>query len=327
METVKEHRPARRSGGTSATARPEDSRAPQQERLAREALRQVALDSRIERWAAQGLLPYPLLAGEWGPTLAAIGLALHPEDWLFPALREARAALVRGMPVEAYLAQALGLSIFNGAALPTLPGAISDVSHRVASVAGGSGAHLPHAVGAAMAARLRKVAEVALALCGEAAVASPDFHVACNFAGVFRAPALVCVRLEAGSTFDVEARAAAYGLTAARLDCSEPERLHAELSAIVERTRGGGGAALLALTSPGPAEAVARGLCQRLGLDWKAELGRLDQLLDVAFEAARAGGRAAADALTANVFASPEQHLEAEQRELSVEPAPIPDDV
>ncbi len=308
-----------------AAARPASSRpssrptaAPELERLLREGLRSLVLDERMERWAAAGSVPYPLPAGEWGPALAAVGLALEERDWLFPGLREARGALSRGMPLEAYLAQILGRSLGQGSVVSS-PGEIADAAHRVASVAGGPASHLPHAVGAALAARLRRKDEVALALCGEAAVAEPDFHVACNFAGVYRAPLLLGVRLEAGSDFDVEARAAAYGIAGVRLDPGDLEPFLAALRALVGRVRGGS-PTLLALAHPVDPEAAVAQLAGRIGADVAALRAEAGVACDAAFEAAGRGSAASLEDLARHVFAGPERHLGAELRELTERP-------
>jgi len=52
---------------------------------------------------------------------------------------------------------------------------------------------LPHAVGMAYAARLKKSKDIAVAYLGDGATSSPDFHAAMNFAGVWKAPVVfVC---------------------------------------------------------------------------------------------------------------------------------------
>src|SRR5690606_655844 len=126
-----------------------------------------------------------------------------------------------------YLAQSFGnaLDIGRGRQMPSHP-----ASRRFRHVSWSSAiaTQLPHAVGAAMAARLRQSAEVMLAFLGDGATSHPDFHAALNFAGVFRAPVVfVCQnnqyaisvpasRQTASATFAVKARA--YGLPAERVD-------------------------------------------------------------------------------------------------------------
>src|SRR5262249_7747161 len=65
---------------------------------------------------------------------------------------------------------------------------------RVGSISGVSGAAIPQAVGLAWAARLRRDDTVALALFGDGATSTGDFHNGVNFAGVFRAPVVFVCR-------------------------------------------------------------------------------------------------------------------------------------
>src|SRR4029453_13617488 len=52
---------------------------------------------------------------------------------------------------------------------------------------------LPHAVGIAMAAKIRHDPSAILAYFGDGATSEGDFHEACNFAGVFQLPVVfVC---------------------------------------------------------------------------------------------------------------------------------------
>ncbi len=191
----------------------------------RNAVRSRVLDQRLEAWAETGLIDFALPALEWGGVLAAAAAALRPGDWLFPSAREARMALWRGLPLDLFLAQQLGRELAGDGAkvLPAFPGLIADPARRVASVPAGPAAHLPQAVGAAQAARLRKEGSAVLAVCSGAAADEPDFHVALNFAGVWRVPFVLCVRLEPGEEerFDAASRAAAYGIEGTPVDGAE----------------------------------------------------------------------------------------------------------
>ena len=69
---------------------------------------------------------------------------------------------------------------------------------RVASVSPLSGTQIPHAVGVAWAARMRKEDVAALVFFGEGATSSGDFHTGLNFAGVTRAPVIAVAATTAG---------------------------------------------------------------------------------------------------------------------------------
>src|SRR5690606_21330071 len=116
-----------------------------------------------------------------------VAMALKPTDWIFQALRESSAMLLRGFPLVPYLAQVFGnpLDETKGRQMPSHP-----ASRSVNQVSWGSciGTQLPQAVGAAMAAKLKGDDAVMLACMGDGATSSADFHTAMNFAGVWKVP-------------------------------------------------------------------------------------------------------------------------------------------
>ena len=124
-----------------------------------------------------------------GEEAAVIGsaYALQPEDWIFPALRQGGAALLRGYPLHNYIAQLFGnrADLLKGRQMP-----VHFSDRRINQVSWSSciGTQLPQAVGAAQAARLRGDRVVVLAYLGDGATSEADFHVALNFAGVWKAP-------------------------------------------------------------------------------------------------------------------------------------------
>ena len=124
-----------------------------------------------------------------GQEAAAIGsaFALRPTDWIFPALREGSAMLLRGFPLVPYISQVFGNSgdPTKGRQMPS-----HQAARSVNQVSWSSciGTQLPQAVGAAWAAKLKRQDTVVMAFLGDGATSSADFHVAMNFAGVFQVP-------------------------------------------------------------------------------------------------------------------------------------------
>ena len=211
-------------------------------------------DERMTALQRQGRIGfYGAATGQEAPPVA-VALAARPSDWLFPALREGGALFVRGLPVATYLAQLLGCARdpLKGRQMP------NHVASRSVSVVSWSSAiatQLPQAVGAAMAMRTRGSTEVAVAFLGDGATSHPDFHAALNFAGVFRAPALlVCTNnqyaLSVPSTRQTASRsfaekALAYGVSAVRVDGNDALAVFEVAEAALARARNGGGATLV----------------------------------------------------------------------------------
>ncbi len=183
-------------------------------------------------------------------TPVAAGMAFQKRDWIFPALRESAIMLVRNFPLTTWLCQVYGNSgdILKGRQMPSHMSA--KAVHQVAW-SSCIGTQLSHAVGAAMAAGLRKDGTVVVGFCGDGATSEPDFHAALNFAGVYRPPCvMICQnnhwaisvptsQQTASSTFAVKARA--YGLPGIRVDGNDVLALHHVFQEAADRARSGGG--------------------------------------------------------------------------------------
>lgn len=220
----------------------------------RELLRARRLDERLLALCRQGRIGFFGSAFGQEAVAVASALAIEPGDWVFPALREGAVMLVRGFPLELYLAQAFGSArdVGKGRQMPSHQAgrAVNQVSWSSAIAT-----QLPHAVGMAWAARLRGTKAVALAFLGDGATSHPDFHAALNFAGLFRAPVVfVCQnnqyalsvpvsRQSASSSFAV--KALAYGFPGETVDGNDALAVHAAVRAAAERARRGLGATFL----------------------------------------------------------------------------------
>jgi len=195
-----------------------------------------------------------------GQEAAVVGSAAcaRPGDWLFPALREGGAALLRGMPLRTYIGQIYGNSA-DECLGHQQPMHFSWRAGNHVSLSSPIGTQIPQAVGAAMAARIRGDGVVVFGYMGDGATSEGDFHVGMNFAAVFRAPVvLVCqnngwaisvpVSMQTASrTLAVKARA--YGMPGVRVDGNDLLAVHAATEAAAERARSGGGPTFLELVT------------------------------------------------------------------------------
>jgi pyruvate dehydrogenase E1 component alpha subunit len=220
----------------------------------RELLRARRLDERLLALCRQGRIGFFGSALGQEAVAVASALAIEPDDWVFPALREGAVMLVRGFPLELYLAQFFGSArdVQKGRQMPSHPAgrAVNQVSWSSAIAT-----QLLHAVGMAWAARHRGKTAVALAFLGDGATSHPDFHAALNFAGVLRAPVVfVCQnnqyalsvpvsRQTASSSFAV--KAAAYGLPGESIDGNDALAVHRAVRSAALRARRGLGATFL----------------------------------------------------------------------------------
>ncbi len=217
-------------------------------------LRIRLLDARLLALQRQGRIGFYGTAT--GEEAAVIGTAaaLRDTDWIFPALRQGGALLFRGFPLARYVAQCIGNSLdpLKGRQMPCHA---SSRAHHVASWSSVIGTQVPHAAGAAMAARMRGDPTVVAGYLGDGATSSADFHVGLNFAAVFHAPVVfVCqnnqwaisvpfARQTAVAT--VAEKAVAYGIPGVRVDGNDVLATYEAMREAVDRARGGGGPTLL----------------------------------------------------------------------------------
>lgn len=212
------------------------------------------IDQRMLNLQRQGRIGfYGTATGEEAAVIGT-GFALRKSDWLFPALRQGGILLLRGYPLERYVAQCMGNSadLLKGRQMPCH---YSD--REFAAVSWGSciGTQLLHAVGAAMAARIQGKDDVMAAYLGDGATSEPDFHVACNFAGVFRSPVVFCCQnnqfaisvpvAQQTVSESIAVKADAYGFPGVRVDGNDVLAVYRAAREAVDRARGGEGPTLI----------------------------------------------------------------------------------
>ncbi|MBX6750011.1 MAG: pyruvate dehydrogenase (acetyl-transferring) E1 component subunit alpha [Micromonosporaceae bacterium] len=190
------------------------------------------------------LAVYPSSHGQEACQVAAARV-LADDDWLFPTYRDTAAIVARGVdPVQA-------LTLLRG----DWHCGYDPYEHRVAPQATPLATQLPHAVGVALAARMRGESTVVLALCGDGATSEGDFHEALNFAAVLRAPVVFFVQNNQYAISVPLARQTAapslahkgvgYGVPGEQVDGNDVAALLAVLGAAVERARSGEGPQLV----------------------------------------------------------------------------------
>lgn len=191
-----------------------------------------------------------------GQEAAVIGsvATLEARDWVLPALREAGAAIFRGLPLSTYVAQIFGNAhdVNLGHQLPCHPGTRAA---RYVTMSSCIATQLPHATGMALAARLRGEDCVVMGYLGDGATSEADFHVALNFAGVFKAPVVfVCQNNQWGISTPVSVQSAArtlavkavaYGIPGVRVDGNDVLAVYGAVREAVDRARRGEGPTLI----------------------------------------------------------------------------------
>jgi pyruvate dehydrogenase E1 component alpha subunit len=212
------------------------------------------LDERMVALQRQGRIGFYVGAVGEEASILGSAAALEDRDWIFPCYREHAAALLRGLPLAAFLGNLYGNAgdLNRGRQMPCheawRPGCYASVSAPIAT-------QLPQAVGVALAARLRGDDVVSLAYFGDGATSAADFHAALNFGGVRRAPVIFLCRnngwaistpREAQTASETLAqKAVAYGIQGERVDGNDLLAVHAATRRARARASAGGGPTLI----------------------------------------------------------------------------------
>ena len=219
-------------------------------RLYRGMVQSRTLDTRLLPLQRQGRIAFYIGATGQEAGMIAGAHAIGAEDYFVPGLRETAAGLYRGMPLRTHMAQIFGNSndIAQGRQLPCHSG--TRASHHVVMSSCVS-SQLPHATGIAWAAKLRKDKVVALGYMGDGGTSEEDFHVALNFAAVFKLPVVfVCqnnqwaistpLNLQTASE-TIAVKGLAYGIPSIRVDGNDVFAMFATIKEAVDRARAGAG--------------------------------------------------------------------------------------
>jgi pyruvate dehydrogenase E1 component alpha subunit len=167
--------------------------------------------------------------------------ALEPSDWMLPSFREGGAYLVRGFPMWMVLLYWLGDE--RGGKIPQ--------GQNNFTVGIPVGTQIPHAVGIAWGAKLKRHPAAVLVYFGDGATSKGDFHEGLNFAGVFKLPVVflcqnnhwaisVPLRRQTASQ-TLAQKAIGYGFEGIQVDGNDVFAVYKTTSEALEHARSGGG--------------------------------------------------------------------------------------
>ena len=193
-----------------------------------------------------------------GHEAAQIGSALAlrvGEDYVFSYYRDLALGLALGFtPHDVFLSVlARAGDPFSGGR--QLPNHLSSSRLRVATQSSSVATQIPHAAGAAYAARVLGEQFAAICYFGDGATSKGDFHEGVNFAAVWKLPAVffcenngwaISVPLARQMAIPrVADRAAGYGIPGVRVDGCDPLAVYAATSEALARARRGEGPTLI----------------------------------------------------------------------------------
>ena len=178
-----------------------------------------------------------------GQEAAQVGsaFAFQPGDWIFPSFREVGVQLTLGYPIHQILQYWRGDE----------RGQQSPPALNIFPVCVSVGTHIPHAVGAAMAASYRHDPVAVAAWFGDGATSKGDFHEGFNMAGVFRLPLVfICQNNQWAISMPLSSQTAsatlaqkalAYGFEGVQVDGNDVFAVYRATRDALLKARSGGG--------------------------------------------------------------------------------------
>jgi len=215
-----------------------------------------AVDERMWILNRSGRIPF-VISGQ-GHEGAQVGIAWAFErghDWIAPFYRSIATCLTFGMSARDIMTAQYATGNDPSSGGRQMPGHYGSREHNLVSVSSPVATQLLHAVGIALAAKIRKTGQVAMTSMGEGSSNQGDVHEGLNFAAIHKLPFVfvvenngyaisVPVAMEV-SVADVADRASGYGIPGVVVDGEDVLACYAAARDAVARARAGDGPTLI----------------------------------------------------------------------------------
>jgi 2-oxoisovalerate dehydrogenase E1 component alpha subunit len=212
-------------------------------------------DERMFRAQRQGKTSFYMKAtGEEAIAVAGTH-ALDREDMTFPTYRQQGILVARDYPLVTMMCQVYSNKgdPLKGRQLPIM---YSSREHGFFTISGNLATQFPQAVGWAMGSAIRGDSRIASAYIGDGSTAEGDFHAACTFAGVYRAPVILNIvnnqwaistfsGMAGGELTTFAAKGLGYGIPALRVDGNDALAVYAVTRWAADRARSNLGPTLI----------------------------------------------------------------------------------
>ena len=215
-----------------------------------------AVDERMWVLNRAGRIPF-VISGQ-GHEGAQVGItwALQKgSDWVAPFYRSIATCLTFGMSARDIMTAQYATANDPSSGGRQMPGHYGSHEHNLVSVSSPVATQILHAVGIALAAKIRKTGQVAMAIMGEGSSNQGDVHEALNFAAIHKLPFVFVVENNGYaisvpaekelSVKDVAVRASGYGIPGVIVDGTDVLACYAASREAVDRARTGEGPTLI----------------------------------------------------------------------------------
>ena len=189
------------------------------------------------------------------PRSGSPGRSRRGKDWIAPFYRSIATCLTFGMSARDIMTAQYATASDPSSGGRQMPGHYGSHEHNLVSVSSPVATQLLHAVGIALAAKIRKTGQVAMTSMGEGSSNQGDVHEGLNFAAIHKLPFVFVVENNGYaisvpaamqvSVADVASRAAGYGIPGVVVDGSDVLACYAAARDAVARARAGDGPTLI----------------------------------------------------------------------------------
>jgi 2-oxoisovalerate dehydrogenase E1 component alpha subunit len=224
-------------------------------RILRDMMLVRVYDDRMYRAQRQGKTSFYMKAtGEEAIAVAGTH-ALDREDMTFPTYRQQGILFARDYPLVTMMCQVYSNrgDPLKGRQLPIM---YSSKEYGFFTISGNLATQFPQAVGWAMGSAIRGDSRIATGYIGDGSTAEGDFHAACTFAGVYRAPVILNIvnnqwaistfsGIAGGELTTFAARAIGYGIPGLRVDGNDALAVYAATRWAADRARSNLGPTLI----------------------------------------------------------------------------------
>jgi 2-oxoisovalerate dehydrogenase E1 component alpha subunit len=215
-----------------------------------------AVDERMWVLNRAGRIPF-VISGQ-GHEGAQVGMAWAFEkghDWIAPFYRSIATCLTFGMSPRDIMTAQYATANDPSSGGRQMPGHYGSREHNLVSVSSPVATQLLHAVGIALAAKIRKPGQVAMTSMGEGSSNQGDVHEGLNFAAIHKLPFIFVVEnngyaisvpvAKEVSVANVADRASGYGIPGVVVDGTDVLACYAAARDAVARARAGDGPTLI----------------------------------------------------------------------------------
>ncbi len=153
-----------------------------------------AIDERMWILNRAGRVPFVISGqGHEGAQVGIVSALRANHDWMAPYYRSVAACLAFGMTARELMLAQYAKAVDPSSGGRQMPGHYGSVQHNILSQSSPVATQVLHAVGIALAAKVRGTGQVAITMFGEGSSNQGDVHEAMNFAGIHHLPVIFVV--------------------------------------------------------------------------------------------------------------------------------------